>query len=111
MHSVPGPIQSSGPPARVLTLGAALWATEVLERLRLGWETMGPEERAECREEAVRVLQHLLAIKMTPCDLTGVVKQADLGRAVKRLAKRNVRQFGPAAILAAVLIGKWQAIL
>ena len=111
VHSVPGPIQSSGPPARVLTLGAALWATEVLERLRLGWETMGPEERAECREEAVRVLQHLLAIKMTPCDLTGVVKQADLGRAVKRLAKRNVRQFGPAAILAAVLIGKWQAIL
>ena len=111
VHSVSGPMQSSGPLARVLTLGAALWATEVLERLRLGWETMGPEERAECREEAVRVLQHLLAVKMTPCDLTGVVKQADLGRAVKRLAKPNVRQFGPAAILAAVLKGKWEAVL
>jgi len=121
-----------------LTLGAALWATEVLEQWRSqllsttssAADYDAREELEEWREEAVRVLTRLLAPPRVPrADLTGVIAASKLGRAVSRCAALMRRSDerpggvsgggggrggGPArvvSLLAALVKAKWEAAL
>jgi len=106
-----------------LTLGACLWATEVLEQWRCLFQAAASgsaEELREWREEALRVLQRLLATRsVTRAELEGVVTESKLGKALSRtaaLGDRNSQPEGAAMVsvvpvLAAVLKGKWKALL
>jgi len=78
------------------------------------------EELREWREEALRVLQRLLATRsVTRAELEGVVTESKLGKALSRtaaLGDRNSQPEGAAMVsvvpvLAAVLKGKWKALL
>jgi hypothetical protein len=104
-----------------LTLGVCLWATEVLEQwrsLHLGADGAMAEELSEWRQEAVRVLQWLLARRsVARAALMGVVAESKLGKALSRtaaLGSRYAQGGGTVSVvpvLAAVLKGKWEVLL
>ena len=107
-----------------LTLGACLWATEVLEQWRCLFQAAAggsAEELSEWREEALRVLQRLLATRsVTRAELRGVVTESKLGKALSRTAALGDRNSQPedrgamvsaVPVLASVLKGKWKALL
>ena len=119
-----------------LTLGAALWTTEVLEQWRSKLLAKNPsaadydarKELEEWREEAVRVLTRLMAPRRVPrADVTGVIASSKLGRAVSRCAallrpsdqspggSSSIGRGGGAqrlvSLLAALVKAKWEAAL
>jgi hypothetical protein len=104
-----------------LTLGVCLWATEVLEQwrsLHLGADDAVAEELSEWRQEAVRVLQWLLARRsVARAALMGVVAESKLGKALSRTAALGSRYaegggtVSVVPVLAAVLKGKWEVLL
>lgn len=108
-----------------LTLGVCLWATEVLKQwrsLHLDADVAMAEELSEWRQEAVRVLQWLLARRsIARAALMGVVAESKLGKALSRTAALGSRYaqgggviggtVSVVPILAAVLKGKWEVLL
>jgi len=117
--------------AGALTLGALLWATEVLEQWRTlylafaahhgGGGSAGYASQSgysEWEAEGVRVLQSLLAHRdVTHADLRGVVAESKLGRALSRAAALALSKGGHGgggglvAVLAGVLKSKWGTLL